>query len=112
MTATEVSTTCEWCEEPAEIVAVLGSDNDTRLCARCHADPRVPTISLAALADQTPVYVVTRADLARMAWRDVTDEEAARIAEAIGHSTAGEAVGDAVFAVCGSPPGLDPEEDK
>jgi len=34
---------CEFCRGPGPLVAVLAADTDQRVCAECHADPRVPT---------------------------------------------------------------------
>jgi hypothetical protein len=45
----------------------------------------------------------TRTQAQELAGREITDDEADLISEAIGHSTAREAAEDAVFAVCGSP---------
>jgi hypothetical protein len=53
---------------------------------------------------EAPLYAFSRADFSAMAGREVTDEEIPLIVTAIGHSTAGEVVHDAVFAVCGSEP--------
>lgn len=95
---------CEFCHAAdAALVAVLSADPDQAVCEACHADPRLPTVSLAAVSDSRPVYVVSRGDLARIAGREVTDGEAARIARAIGNSTASEAIGEAVVQVCGYP---------
>jgi hypothetical protein len=95
---------CEFCHAAdVNLAAVLSADPDQVVCEACHADPRLPTVSLAAVNDGRPVYVVSRGDLARLAGREVTDSEAARIARAIGNSTASEAIGDAVWQVCGPP---------
>jgi predicted CXXCH cytochrome family protein len=100
---------CEFCHAAdAALTAVLAADPDQAVCGACHADPRLPTVSLAAVSDSRPVYVVSRGDLARIAGREVTDTEAARIAGAIGNSTASEAIGDAVVQVCGYP--AEPDE--
>jgi hypothetical protein len=101
---------CEFCHAAdAPLAAVLAADPDQVVCEACHADPRLPTVSLAAVSDSRPAYVLTRGDLARIAGREVTGHEAARIAKAIGNSTAPDAIGDAVWQVCGSP--AEPEED-
>jgi hypothetical protein len=95
---------CEFCMMPdVLLVAALSADPDVLVCETCHADPRVPTVALAVLADDRPAWVISRGDLAGMAGRAVTDAEVARIAKAIGYSTATEAVGDAVAQVCGYP---------
>jgi hypothetical protein len=95
---------CEFCHAAdVALVAVLSADPDQAVCEACNADPRLPTVSLATVSDDRPVYVVSRGDLARMAGRAVTDGEAARIAKAIDNSTAMEAIGDAVWQVCGVP---------
>jgi hypothetical protein len=102
--------TCEFCQSHgAHLVAVLSADPDQAVCEACHADPRLPTVSLAAVSDTRPVWVVSRGDIARMAGRQVSDEEAGRVARGIEHSTAQDAVADAVLQVCGYPPGSDEE---
>lgn len=101
---------CGWCDAIAEMVAALGSDTDTQVCAACHANPAIPTVSLAALADETPVYVITRGDLAEMAWRDVTDEEAKIIGGAIVDSNVRRSIADVVSAVCGPHPAFAEED--
>jgi hypothetical protein len=95
---------CEVCHAAdVELAAVLSADPDQQVCEACHADPRLPTVSLAAVNDDRPAYVVSRGDLARIAGREVTDSEVARILKAIDYSTAMAAIGDAVWQVCGSP---------
>jgi hypothetical protein len=101
---------CAWCDNVAYLVAVLGSDTDAQVCADCHANPGIPTISLAALADETPVYVIARSDLAEMAWRDVTDEEVRLITGAITDSGIRRAVGDIVNGVLGPHPAFSEED--
>ncbi len=101
---------CGWCDAVAEMVAALGSDNDTQVCAACHANPGIPTVSLAALADETPVYVITRGDLVEMAWRDVTDQEAKIISGAIVDSGVRRSISDVVSAVCGPHPAFAEED--
>lgn len=49
------------------------------------------------------LWAFTRAQASEAAGRPVTDEEAARIARAIGFSTAPDACRDVVFSVCGMP---------
>lgn len=102
---------CGWCDAVAEMVAALGSDNDTQVCAACHANPGIPTVSLDALADETPVYVITRGDLAEMAWRDVTDQEAKIISGAIVDSGVRRSVSDIVAGVCGPHPAFAEEDE-
>lgn len=46
-----------------------------------------------------------------MAGREITDEEAARIAKAIEYSTVGECVSEAVFQVCGMPADNDEDDE-
>lgn len=81
--------------------AVLSADPDQVVCGTCHADPRLATVSLAAVNDSRPVYVLSRGDLVRIAGQEVTDRDAARIAKAIDNSTVSEAIADAVWQVCG-----------
>lgn len=101
---------CEVCRDRGvPLMAVLSADPDQAVCESCHTDPRLPTVSLAVVNDSRPVYVVSRGDLARIAGREATDEEARRTARAIEHSTAKDAVGDAVFQVCGYPSGAEDE---
>jgi len=50
---------------------------------------------------QEILYKVTRETAEELAGREITDDEAARIAKAIEFSTAGDAVSEAVFQVCG-----------
>jgi hypothetical protein len=95
---------CEWCEKAAVLVAVLGSDNDVQVCQECHDNPLIPTVSMSALADERPVYVITRGDLAEMAWRDVTDAEVEFITRALEDSPVRRAVGDIVGGVLGAHP--------
>jgi hypothetical protein len=102
---------CGWCEHVAVLVAALGSDTDTYVCAKCHDDPRIPTVSLVALRDETPVYVITRGDLTEMAWRDVTGQEASVIAGAIVDSGVRRSVSDVVNAVCGPHPVFSQEDE-
>jgi hypothetical protein len=82
---------------------VLSADPDEVVCGACHADPRLPTVSLEAVTDSRPAYVVSRGDPARIAGRAVTDSEAERIAKAIDNSTVPEGIGEAVLQVCGYP---------
>lgn len=104
--------TCEFCRaDDVALPAVLSADPDQRACATCHADPRVPTFDASALDDETPVWTLTRGDLARLAGRVVTDAEAATIERALGYSTVMESVNGAVEQVCGFPPSLDDESD-
>ena len=70
------------------------------MCEACQLDPDVRTFPLAALADDREVLVITRGDLAWLAGRAVTDCEAARLAAAIGDTTAGT-VARLVQSVCG-----------
>jgi hypothetical protein len=102
---------CEFCREAdAALVAVLSGDPDQGVCEACHADPRLPTVSLAVVSDSRPAYVVSHGDLARIAGREVTDSEAARIVKAIDNSTASEAIGEAIAQVCGYP--AEPDESR
>jgi hypothetical protein len=95
---------CEFCHAIDMVLeAVLSGDPDQVVCAACHADPRVPTVSLAVVTDSRPAYVVSRGDLARIAGREVTDGEAKRIVKAIDNGAASEAIGEAVWQVCGPP---------
>jgi hypothetical protein len=93
---------CEFCHTAdVPLEAVLSADPDQAVCGTCHADPRLATLSLAAVNDSRPVYVLSRGDLARIAGQEVTDRDAARIAKAIDNSTVSEALADAVWQVCG-----------
>lgn len=57
------------------------------------------------------LYSVTREMAEEMAGREITDEEAARIAKAIEYSTVGECVSEAVFQVCGMPADNDEDDE-
>jgi hypothetical protein len=48
-----------------------------------------------------PLYTVTRETAEELAGREITDDEAARIAKAIEFSTVADCVSEAVFQVCG-----------
>lgn len=102
---------CGWCDNVAYLVAALGSDTEMQVCADCHANPKIPTVSLAALADETPVYVITRADLAEMAWRDVGEDETKIIGKAITDSGIRRAVSDIVAGVVGPHPAFAEEDE-
>lgn len=100
---------CESCHATdVALEAVLSADPDQVVCGACHADRHLATVSLAAVNDSRPVYVLSRGDLARIAGREVTGRDAARIAKAIGNSTVSEAIADAVWQVCGYP--AEPDE--
>lgn len=51
--------------------------------------------------DNEVLWSVTRSMAEEMAGREITDEEAARIATGIGYSTAADAVTEVVFSVTG-----------
>lgn len=99
---------CAVCQAAdAALAGVLAADPDQAVCEACHANRRLPTVSLAAVSDTRPVYVVSRGDLARLAGRELADSEVARVVKAIDNSTAFHAIGDAVGQVCGYPDELD-----
>lgn len=93
---------CARCRKVAVMVAALASDPGRQVCADCHERFDVATVSLPALADDRPVYGITRGDLVRLAGREVSDAEAAEVAKGLGRL---EAVTDVVLAACGSPSG-------
>ena len=55
------------------------------------------------MSEEKILFGWSRSDFEETAGRKITDEEAARIVKACEYSTAGEAVADAVFQVCGMP---------
>jgi hypothetical protein len=57
------------------------------------------TAELKELADETPVWSVTRGDLNRIAGRLLTDEEVTRVSEALSGGDVKDAVAEAVTAV-------------
>lgn len=84
-------------------------------CAHGPADKRqVPYVeSLPGLGDRDTevVWQLHRGKLDEIAGRQVTDEEAERIAEALEFSSIPEALDNVVESVCGFPPDEDEDED-
>jgi hypothetical protein len=103
---------CEFCgRKDVTLVAALASDTDQRVCLACHTDPRVTTISLIALADVTPVYTITHADLVESAGRELTEDEVTAIVGHVGdNEMVREVVDDAVYVALGHTD--DAEEDQ
>lgn len=102
---------CAACRRAGVALAAALADGDgcgRLVCADCHLNPRVPTVSLAALGDCRPVYVLARGDITRLAGHEVTDEEAERVKNALALQ---EAVNSAVEQVCGFPEEYDPDDD-
>jgi hypothetical protein len=96
--------TCARCgAADVPLPAVLRIDAERGVCEDCHASPRVPTVAVAALCDDREVLTVTRGDVARLAGRAVTDDEAARVAAAVQGCALASALANAVGIVCGLP---------
>jgi hypothetical protein len=105
---------CDICHHPGHLLGVLAADPTIRVCADCHADPRLPTAPAAVIAAEGPPRAepagiwLSRGQLEAWSGMRFTADDLTQLADCLPGSSVPEAIATIVHeAVLG----IEPEEE-